>query len=203
MGKGAKESSLFSFWVNLCLSKWILLKRPFILGVEERRWEIRSDVFWRGAATINEHVQPGIFLKEGVPLYKTRFSGQTFVRRCKAGEDLLQGSHSNVLGHLHFSQEMLMSFSHLHNNSHPCESFLCLRSPLTFMKTIGPEDFYIITHETHQQHFWALLWIFGRVGNQERVKSGGSYMLYKACRSGLTLECNWSQALTLNLEIQS
>ena len=32
VGKGAKESSLFSFWVNLCLSKWILLKRPFFSG---------------------------------------------------------------------------------------------------------------------------------------------------------------------------
>lgn len=61
---------------------------------------------------INERVQPGIFLKEGAPLYKTPFSGQAFARRCTAGENLLQGSHSNVLEHLHRSQEVLMSFSH-------------------------------------------------------------------------------------------
>lgn len=30
-GKGQK-SHHFSFWVNLCLSKWILLKRPFYSG---------------------------------------------------------------------------------------------------------------------------------------------------------------------------
>lgn len=202
-GKGAKESSLFSFWVSLCLSKRILLKRPFYSGGWVKKMGDQKWCVLKRSCHKKWTCSAWDFCKGGNPALQNTFSGQTFARRCKAGEDLLQRSHSNVLGHLHCSQEMLMSFSHLHNNSHPCESFLCLGSPLTFVKTIRPEDFYIITHETHQQHFWALLWIFGRVGNQERVKSGGSYMLYKACRSGLTLECNWSQALTLNLEIQS
>lgn len=123
-GKGAKESSLFIFWVNLCLQNGSCWKDQFILGIEQWRWEMGEGVFWRGAATINKQAQPGIFQKDTAPLYKTPFSGQTLARRCKAGEDLLQGSCSNVLKHLHHSQELLMGVSHEPNPPH-WKSLLC------------------------------------------------------------------------------
>lgn len=162
MGKGAKEPSLFIFWVNLCLQNGSCWRDQFILGTEEWRWGMGEDVFWRGAATINKQAQPGIFQKDAAPLYKTPFSGQTSARSCKAGEDLLQGSCSNVFEHLHHSQELLMSFS---TQPTSLQVTSVLSPPLTFTKMIGPEGFYIVTLEAHQQHFWALIWIFVHAGN--------------------------------------
>lgn len=91
------------------------------LGNEDGRWEV-MDMFWRGAATMNEQVQPGIFQKDTAPLYRTPFSEDA--RRCKTGEDLLQRSCSNMLEHLHPSQELLTSTSHEPNPPH-CKSLLC------------------------------------------------------------------------------
>lgn len=199
--KRARELSLFSFWVNLWLSKWILLKRLFYSEGWIQKMGIRSNVFWRGAATINESVQ---FLKEVAPhtkhLCRARLCKKMQSRWRSAPRKPQQCAWAPPSIPRN-DNELFASTRH----SHPRESpLLGSGSLLTFMKTIDPEDLGIVTHETPQQHFfWVLLWVFGHVGNQERVKSGESYMLHEACRSGLTLECNWSQALTLNLEIQS
>lgn len=76
----AKESSLFSLWVNLWLSKGSCWRDCFILGVKCRKWDIISNVFWRGAATINQCVQ---FLKEGAPYTKPLFRDEALQEDAK------------------------------------------------------------------------------------------------------------------------
>lgn len=199
MGKGAKESSLFIFWVNLCLqngSCWMdQYIHQFILGTEQWRQEMGGDVFWRGAATMNKF-NLGFFKRIQPHSIKHFFQNMQSMWRSAPGK-----LHQHAWAPPSFPRIVDERFTRTQPTSLQVTSVLS--PPLTFKKTIGPEDSCIVTLETHQQHFWALLCMFVHAGNQGKVNSGGSYVLYEACRSGLTLQYNWSQALTLNLETQS
>lgn len=90
-----------------------------------------------------------------------------------------------VLEHLHHSHD------EFHTNPAHRRALLCSASSHLHKRNSA------LSLQTHQQHFWALLWMFVHVGNRDEVKFGGS--LY----AGLTLQCYSSQALTLPLETQS